>query len=299
MNQSLTRAFKIIESLADEGDWVGLSVLAHRVGLDEATVYRFLATLKSLGYVRQRPADSRYQLTLKFGWLASRLVDSHSEFSTIADPRMRALAREIGESVQLSVFESGWIVHVDKADGNPTVRMRSRVGSRAPAHATASGKAILAFMPDTDRQRAIGELELTAVTPETITDRAGLEVELAATREHGYAVDNEENETGIRSIAAPVFDYTGMPVAAMSISGWTLTMTPERLSELAPELIGLCSEISQELGHVALAPLVRSEATAGGVRLKPGHPAEGRGAGLSPTRTKGQPDPHSEDDITP
>ena len=258
MNQSLTRGFRIIESLAEGGDWVGLSVLAHRVALDEATVHRFLATLKSLGYVRQRRADGRYQLTLKFGWLASRLVDSHSEFSTIADPRMRDLARAIGETISLSVLEAGWVVHVDNVDGHPTMRMRSRVGSRAPAHATASGKAILAFLPDVERQQALADLVLSALTPATITAPIDFAAELAVTRERGYAIDDEENETGIRAIAAPVFDYSGVPVAAMTVSGWTITMTPERCAELAPELLRLCAEVSHELGHVTLAETMSS-----------------------------------------
>lgn len=247
-NQSVLRAFVIVEYLAASHGWVGLRKLARDLGLGPATASRFLASLKEMGYVKQHPVDARYRLTLKFAWIASLLLEQ-IQLRGVARPWMERLAASSNEAVHLTVIEDGEVVYVDKVNSKQAVEMRSRTGSRACVHSTAAGRAILAFLPAQEREAMLASLALPAMTKKTITEPDALRGHLERVRRQGYAVDDEENEVGIRCVGAPLFDHTGCVVGAVSISGWTITMTPERIPQLAAELQEACRAISSELGY--------------------------------------------------
>ncbi len=247
-NESVFRAFAIIEYLADCEDWVSLRALARDLGLVPATAYRFLSSLKSLGYVQQHPQDSRYQLTLKFASISARVLD-RTQLRRIARPHMERLTAVSNETTHLAVLEDNQIVYIDKVDNLQAVRMRSRVGTRGFIHSTAVGKSMLAFLPEDERDRIMGRLTLAPLTKNTLTDREVFGRRLEQVRSRGYAVDDEENEVGIRCVGAPLFDHAAQIAGAVSVSGWTITMTHERLPELAAILQDTCREISKELGY--------------------------------------------------
>jgi IclR family acetate operon transcriptional repressor len=245
-NQSVARAFAVIEYLADHGKAARLVELAHDLHLDHATAHRFLSTLRELGYVRQ-DRYAGYQLTLKFAQITSALLD-RIEVRALAHGVMTELSARTSETCHLALLDGVHAVYIDKTDGNQAVSMRSRVGSHFPLHSTATGKVILAYLPKQQRTRLLTSLQLMAMTPNTITDRRTLEAHLSEIRETGYAVDNEENEKGIRCVAAPILDSRGELVASMSVSGWIITITPERAVELSTEVIQACGEVSSDLG---------------------------------------------------
>jgi DNA-binding IclR family transcriptional regulator len=249
-NESVFRAFAIIEYLANCEDWVSLRALARDVGLVPATAYRFLSSLKSLGYVQQHPEDSRYQLTLKFASISARVLE-RTQLRRIARPHMERLTAVSNETTHLAVLEDNQIVYIDKVDNLQAMKMRSRVGTRGYVHSTAVGKSMLAFLPDDEGQQILERLALTPLTKNTITDRDLFRRRLNKIRDLGYAVDDEENEVGIRCVGAPVFDHVGRVAGAVSVSGWTITMTHERLPELALILQDVCRAISGELGYSA------------------------------------------------
>jgi DNA-binding IclR family transcriptional regulator len=247
MADAVSRAFRIIEYLANRNDWVSLREMARELGISPASAYRSLNSLKELGYVRQHVQDSTYQLTLKIAWVSAQVLE-HVQLRQIAHPVLQHLTSITNETTHLAVLEGIEFVYIDKVDNSQAVRMRSRVGQRGLLHCTAAGKSMLAFMPEAEVESILRHLKFPALTEHTITDVAKFRDQLLKIRRQGYAVDDEENELGIRCIGSPIYDHAGRLSGALSVSGWTITMTRERMPQLAPELIQACQRISQELG---------------------------------------------------
>ena len=250
MSPSVNRVFQILEYLAQSDDWVSLRVMARHLNIDPTTVYRILCDLKELGYVRQQSADSRYQLSLKIASISARLLDK-VQVRQMAVPFMEGLTSKINETTHLAILDDPEFVYIHKVNNDQAVRMRSAIGQRGQLYCTAVGKSLLAFMPKPDVLRIAEKIVYERVTPNTITSKEQLLAELDQIRIQGYAVDDEENEVGIRCVGAPIFDYSGNVAGALSISGWTISMTKERLPEVIPELLQTTQQISTELGYSA------------------------------------------------
>jgi IclR family acetate operon transcriptional repressor len=248
MGDTTSRIFKIIEFLAEAGDWVSLRTMARELHLNAASAYRALNSLKELGYVRQDPQDSRYQLSLKIAWVSAQLLEN-VQLRQIAHPQLQRLTSVTNETTHLAILEGNEFVYIDKVDNTQAMRMRSRVGQRGQLYSTAAGKSILSFLPDTEKEKLVRGMKLTPFTKNTISELGEFRDELEHVHHLGYAVDDEENEVGIRCIGSPIFDHAGRVAGALSISGWTITMTRERIPQLAPELLRSCQEISRELGY--------------------------------------------------
>jgi IclR family KDG regulon transcriptional repressor len=244
---SAARAVQIIEYLSLNREGSSIRDMARTLRCSASTLHRYLATFKTLGYLRQNPSGGHYELTPKLAWLASQVMDN-LEITQVARPLMEALSKWTQQTTHLAVLDDTEMVYVAKVEGNDAVNMRSRIGSRANLHSTAAGKAILAFLPPDARKALMRKLKLPALTAHTITSKQQLSIALDHTIQTGYAIDDEENEIGIRCIGAPVFDLTGHVAGALSISGWTVTMTSERARELAPDLTGISGEVSRALG---------------------------------------------------
>lgn len=140
------------------------------------------------------------------------------------------------------------VIYVDKVEASHPVRLHSRIGAVAPLHATGVAKSILAFLPQSERDRLLDDYELVQMTEHTLTDRAALEADLALSRKRGYAVDAEENEPGIHCISAPVYSAEGLAVGAFSITAPISRVARETLLEFAPMLIKATRETSRQLG---------------------------------------------------
>jgi DNA-binding IclR family transcriptional regulator len=247
MSDSATRLFQIIEFLANSKDWVSLRTMARELHINAASAYRALNSLKEMGYVRQQPQDSKYQLTLKIAWVSAQVLEN-VQLRQIAHPFLQHLTSVTNETTHLAVLEDAEFVYIDKVDNTQAMRMRSRVGQRGKLHSTAAGKSMLAFMPEAELEPLLSHLKFPPLTENTITDPKKFREQLAKIRQLGYALDDEENEMGIRCIGSPIHDHAGRLSGALSISGWTITMTRERVPQLAPELLRTSSRISQELG---------------------------------------------------
>ena len=230
MVQSVTRTLDVLEALA-AGD-AGLSELAERVGLHPSTTHRLLATLVERGYV-ERGEHGRYAL-------GHRAV-------LLADAAGRTEAR-----VNLSIRDGRDAVFVDQAfNAGSGARFVSRA-VRLPAHVSASGKAMLAFAAP-DEVRALLADGWDRYTPHTVAP-GELEAQLAAARERGYAVDDQETKNGFVCVATPIFDRLGAAVAAMSIGAWRERIGEDLYSDLA-ELVGTaCADVSADLGYRGRTP---------------------------------------------
>ncbi len=247
--QSVTRAFCLLEILGKADNYVAISELASLSGLSLSTTHRLLDTLVRLQYVERDPTSHKYTLGLRMLHLRGAAI-GHMNLGVQAMPVMKALMQRVNETVHLAVLDGGEIVYIDRIEGLQTQDMYTNIGKRAAAHCTALGKVMLAYQPDEVWRQIAHEHGLNRYTPNTITSVEAFAAELEKIRSHGYAIDNEEVEIGVRCIAAPLWDANGKVVAALSISGPATRIRPSRDPELSESACWASRLISTKLGHL-------------------------------------------------
>jgi DNA-binding IclR family transcriptional regulator len=217
--RTLARGLDVVEALAD-ADVVamGPSGIGDIVGLDKATVSRLLRTLVETGWVRQDAVTRQYRLSGKILRLAAN-VRLHQDLRTVAAPHLRALREDLGETVHLGVMEDLGVFYVDKLESPNSIQLVSRVGQVMPLHSTSLGKAILAALPEEEREAKIARMDFVPRTDRTITTAAAFRRELIRTQQRGYATDDRENEPLGACVAAAIVGPEGRPVGAISVSG--------------------------------------------------------------------------------
>lgn len=251
--QSLERAFDLLEALGDGGE-LGVTELANRTGLVPSTAHRLLHTLAKRGYVSQSTESGRYLLGYKAVEVASGLERRLERLRVVARPHLEGVQRETGETVNLVVLDADRVVYVDQVEGSRQVRMFTTVGTSVPAHTTGSGKAILANGPSEAVQAlCAGREPLPKLTEHTLTSLRALEEDFERIRRRGYAVDNEEHEEGAGCVAVAVFDHTGRPTAAISVSGPSARVVGPNAERLGALLVEHAAQVSDALGFAAAA----------------------------------------------
>ncbi|MDR0578465.1 MAG: helix-turn-helix domain-containing protein [Candidatus Accumulibacter sp.] len=243
---AVVRVLSVLEKLSLRRT-VGLEELSREIRLAKSTVYRFLLTLQELGYAR-RAENDRWAITLRMFNVGSRALD-HLDLHAAARPVAEELAEEVGETVHMGVLDGDAAVYVLKIESKYRIRMYSRVGGRMPLYSTAIGKVLLACMTPEEREAALENVRLLPFTRNTITSRAALDAEIARTRERGYGLDNRENEEDLHCISAPIFDYTGAIVAALSVSWPGFRYEREDEAEKIRQVKTAAARISAMLGH--------------------------------------------------
>ncbi|MCX6471499.1 MAG: IclR family transcriptional regulator [Corynebacteriales bacterium] len=246
--QSVDRALEVLEILARHGEG-GVSDIADTLGVHKSTISRLVSVLEGRGFVEQVADRGKYRLGFTIVRLAGATMatrDLGRESRDIAGP----LAEAVGETVNLAILDSGRAVNVTEANGSPGISLRTWVGQSCPAHATSSGKVLLAALDDTRLDMAVGTT-LERFTSSTIGDLDALRAELGDIRRRGWAHAREELEEGLTAVAAPIRDHTGDVVAALSISGPTFRMSDDRLPTLSAEAVDAADAISVRLGHRA------------------------------------------------
>ncbi len=244
--QSAERAFVILETMADAGGVIGLSQIAATSGLPLATIHRLVRTLVDLGYVRQEPSR-QYSL----GPRLMRLADSSTKrLGTLAHPYMAQVVDELGESVNLAVLDGEAIVYVAQIQPSRNfMRMFTEVGRRIKPHTTAVGKAILANAPEAEVRDLLKRTGMERSTERTITTPTEFLAELAKVRACGYALDDGEQELGVRCVAVVVPDAPR--AMALSMSGPLPRMSDAAVAEAAPILHRAAAQIGAELAAPA------------------------------------------------
>ena len=236
--QSLDRTFALLERLADAGGSLSLSELAEATTLPMPTVHRLLRFLTSQGYVRQEPSK-RYALGLRLvrlGQTASRGLE------TWASPYLARLVERFGETANMAILEGDSCVYVAQVPSPQSMRMFTEVGRVVLPHCTGVGKAILSTLPDQQVADLLSRTGMPARTPHTITSIPAMLSALAAARTVGYAVDDGEQELGVRCVAAPLL---GTPLlAAVSISGPSSRVRPEDVADIAPQLQAIAADVA-------------------------------------------------------
>ena len=248
---SLHRGLEVLDCFAERESWA-LSDLAAHLRQNKATIFRVLHTLEAFGYLAKDPATGRYALGLRLQALGAAAM-RHEQLRWQALPPLQDLAETTGETVHVGILHEGVVVTVQIVDGTHAVRMHSSVGKRSPAHASALGKVLMAYLPDAEVDAIVARHGLARFTPNTIDTPGALREALHRVRLDGYAQDEEEIEPGLRCLAAPITDRSGRPSAAIAISAPASRMDPARIAALVPRVKAAAARISRMLGSPSMA----------------------------------------------
>ena len=245
-DKTLQKGLQLLELLATRPELDGIAKLSRALEWSKSNVHRTLQTLVSCGYAAVN--EGRYTATLRL-WTVGSLVHGRLDLKSMAAPALAAIAEGSRESAHLSILDGGEVIYIDKIESPQPVRAYSQVGGRAPAHAVATGKALLAYQP----AETIGRLAqgLQAYTASTITDPDRLIAHLAEVRAAGMAINRGEWRDQVWGIAAPVMDAEGKVVAAVGVSGPAGRFTPESFARFVPLVQDAARQTSARLGHVA------------------------------------------------
>ena len=244
---TVAKAIYIVEILASTAD-VGITLadLSAQINMPKSSTHRYLGTLQELGLAERKDGD-RYCLGSKVIEIAGAYL-AKSDLRNESQLEMTELAKKTGETIHLAVPSAREVVYIAKIESPHALGMSSHIGSRLPMYCTSLGKAILAFS-DNDLVETVLADGLKVRTAHSNTSPAALRTELVNIRSQGFALDDEENEPGIRCVGAPVLDYSGKAFAAISISGPSERITLERAMELGPMVWESTRRISKRWGY--------------------------------------------------
>jgi IclR family acetate operon transcriptional repressor len=239
--QSIERAFALLETMADNSGMLTLSQLAAESGLPLPTIHRLVRTLVDLGYLRQEPSR-RYVLGPKL----IRLGESSSRMLSIwARPHLARLVDELGESANLAMLDGDQIVYIAQVPSRHSMRMFTEVGRRVLPHCTAVGKAIMAGLPPERVREILLRTGMPKQTEHTLTAVEPFAEQLHLAAERGYAMDEGEQELGVRCVAVPVRDVAYD--LAISVSGPATRMTDELVDRAVPMLTDAGKALAADL----------------------------------------------------
>jgi IclR family transcriptional regulator, KDG regulon repressor len=249
--QTIERVSLILDMVGRSPRGASIKDLSIGLELPKGTIHRLLSSLSYFGYIRQDPETKNYFLGLKLMELGVLLRDQ-LDLRKVAQPILRDLAEKTGETAHMVILEMGEVVYIAKTEATQTtgsLKMVSRMGSRNPPHSCGVGKVLISHFSEEELDNFIREKGLPQRTSNTIVDPTVLRAHLKMVKKQGFAIDDEENELGIRCVAAPVFDGKRRPVAAVSVSGPALRVTKKLIQDvLKKEVIKAAAEISQRLG---------------------------------------------------
>lgn len=245
--QSVGRALDLLEALAC-GREQGLVELARGVGLQPSTAHRLLSTLAARGYVHQQPNHGPYVLADRGRDLSSHVDRRTMRLRAVAWPFMQRIRKISRETTNLVVLRGCDAVYVDQLKCAESVPAIADVGRGVPAHAAGAGKALLAGLSEQELDAVLGPQPLRGLTPQSLTTTRALAQQLADVRRRGWAVDEEEHAAGVTCVAAPLRDFAGVPVAAISVSGPTARLGGIGLDALGELLLDQTAACSRELG---------------------------------------------------
>ncbi|WP_272660591.1 DNA-binding transcriptional regulator KdgR [Providencia sp. PROV150] len=244
---AVVKVFSILSALGEQKE-IGVSELSQRLLMSKATTFRFLQTMKQLGYVDQEGEADKYSLTLKLFELGAKSLE-YVDLIEIADKEMRRIGQLTHEAVHLGALDEDAIIYIHKIDSSYNLRMYSRVGRRNPLYCTAIGKILLAWQDEVSIRLALKDETFSQKTATTILTIEDLLAELATVRECHYAQDREEQELGLRCIAVPVYDRLGHVVAGLSISFPTIRFDEQRIDDYVQLLKTAGRNISEKMGY--------------------------------------------------
>jgi len=222
LKSSVHKTFAILEHFTIQKPHWGVTELAQEIGSHKSTVFRFLSQMHAIGIMDRDEQTERYSLGLKLFELGNR-VQLRKALVEKTHPELESVAMSITETVHIAVLKNHQVFYIDKVESPQGLKISSHIGSYNPAYATALGKVLLAFLPQSQMQRSLDvifkEGDLKAFTINTITNRDKMISELASIKSQRYALDKEEYEVGLICVAIPIFNQENQVIASLSASG--------------------------------------------------------------------------------
>ncbi len=246
--QSVDRALNILELLSDYDDGLGITEIGSMIGLHKSTVHRLLGTLMYKGFVIKDNKTNNYRLSLKMYELGSKKIES-TNILKASKQYTKRLMKAVNEVVHLVIRDGTDIVYIDKVEADNTISMASKIGRRSPLYCTSVGKAIMSQLTEEEVEDIWSNSNIERLTKNTITDIKLFKEELELIKERGYAVDNEENELGVRCIGVPIFNRKSEIEGAISVSGPITRITENKVEDIAFQINKNAQLISKELGY--------------------------------------------------
>lgn len=246
-SQSLVRGLNLLERLAENPGGLALSDAAEQADLAPSTTHRLLQALQGQGFVTQDNELGVWKIDVKTFRIGNSFLEAR-DFVGTTRPSLRRLTTRTGETANLGVRDGATVVFLAQSESPQMMRMITRLGSRAPLHASGVGKALMAWLPDDELERIFAERGLERVTGNTLHTPASVRADLAEVRRRGFACDREEHAIGLHCVAACLHDEQGIPLAAISVSGPVARIPEARLPELGELVRETAAEITAHLG---------------------------------------------------
>ncbi|MDD9269122.1 IclR family transcriptional regulator [Paenibacillus sp. GCM10023248] len=245
--QALDRALRIMDLFDEYTTELKITEISARMELHKSTVHALLKTLQLHGYIHQDTDTGKYKLGLKL-LEKGQLMLQGLDIRTVARKHLEALSETTGQTAHLVILDGREGVYLDKVEGAKAAIRYSRIGRRVSLHSSAVGKVLAAYRTPNERDALLRDYHFSKYTEATITGREAFMNELDQVRELGYAVDNQENEPGVRCGAAPIFEHNGSIAAAISISTLVVTVDDHLFGQYISLLKKEADMISQTLG---------------------------------------------------
>jgi IclR family acetate operon transcriptional repressor len=242
----IAKVFQILEAIQGSPSGLTLKPICDITGVHKSTAHRFLKHLERDGYVL-RTEPGAYMIGPRLSRMGAR-SNHRVTLQAVARPILWELWKSTGETVNLAVIDQGTVLYVDVMESAHEFRLASRVGIRRPLHATGLGKALAAFMPEEQRERALSTVSFQPLTSKTITNMVQFRSELERVRAQGYSLDDEETTQGARCVSAPIFDADRFAVAAVSVSAPVTRVSREQVPSLAAAVMAAARAVSIAMG---------------------------------------------------
>jgi IclR family KDG regulon transcriptional repressor len=246
--KSLRKAFSILEELDRCGE-LSLAEVSDHLTMDKGTAYRLLGTMKEAGYVIQNRETKRYSNSLKLFAMGNRVAKA-TGYGEVVRPYVDALSERSGETANFGLRTGNSIVYLVKCESKETIRAGLDIGTTVPLYCTGMGKSVLAYLPEDELAKVLSSMRFRKYTETTVSSKEELRSQIAVIRENGYCRDDKEFVDGLICFAAPVFDFHGYPIGAVSLSipeyRYDPGTTDEKLSAL---VIDTANAISRQIGR--------------------------------------------------
>ncbi|MBS1814632.1 MAG: IclR family transcriptional regulator [Acidobacteria bacterium] len=227
---SVERAFAILEFLNTSRRGWNISELSRKLELPKSSTHVLISTLGRLGYIKETTAGRRFQLSAKMYGLGIKALRT-TPLSEVALSHMHWAVQQTGLTSHVGILEKGQVIFIQKVDGRGIIKFDTYLGKCSELHCTGLGKALLAYQPEETIKSILAKHQFSRFTKNTISTADGFLAELGKVRKNGYAIDNEEEELGVRCIAVPIFEH-GEPVAAISFTGTTSQLSMDALKKV-------------------------------------------------------------------
>jgi IclR family KDG regulon transcriptional repressor len=243
----IDRAAQILDCFGFDHQELSVSEIGAKTGLHRSTAHRILMALEYNDLIKQNPSTGKYHLGIKLFKLGHQAV-SQLNLREICRPFLSRLMNDTKETIHLAVLDDDQVLYLDKVEGPHALRMPSRVGRYIPTYCTSLGKAMLSCLDDQEVKSILRRQTLKPHTENTVKNINQLLADLRSVRKRGYAVDNEEIEIGLRCVGAPLRDYTGGMVGAISVAAPSARLSEKNTPVTGRMVIAIAAEISEQLG---------------------------------------------------